>query len=441
MNGHSVAAATPAQALPPLQIEEREQTLAQCDPFALAERAQALSERFFLWQSTDRRRTLLGAGELVHLTADGEERFAQIAARWRSLGLAGAPSAMLFGGFAFDDAPPGGPFQGLHAGDFFVPKLLVREEPGVQRVVLFSRKDAEDAGPSAAQLLAALLEGEEQAGGGARLLDLPGARRAFARRVSAATQAIAQGAFEKVVLARRRVCLYDRPPALRRLLSALSEREADCRIFAFGDGRRVFLGATPELLCRCEGSTARVDCLAGSAPRGATPEEDAARGADLLASAKNLREHAHVVDAVRRALEGLGLTPAVPKSPRLRRLTHVQHLYTPVSVPLGEGQDLFRLAQALHPTPAVGGAPRDAALAWRAANEGLERGFYAGAVGWADASGDGEFDVALRSALLLRRGAWLYAGCGIVEGSDPAEELRESEVKMRPLATALRRDG
>ncbi|MDA8346905.1 MAG: isochorismate synthase [Thermaerobacter sp.] len=439
MNGHSVVSAHLAQTPSRLRLIERKAAFGRLDPFAAAERAQALSERFFLWQSPDRSRTVFGAGELLRLTADGPERFLEIGAAWRALDLRDAAGALLLGGFAFADAAPGGPCGDLHAADFFVPKVLVESDHASQHASLFDLGEAEG-GSDAEQLLYRLQDESSAKGCHLRLLDPPGAKRSWSARIRAAAAEIERGGFEKVVLARVRIALYDRPPALSQILRTLSEREPDCRIFAFGDGRRVFLGATPELLCLCREGTARVDCLAGSAPRSADPAADEAIGQTLLRSAKNRREHAHVVRAVESALAGLGLAASAPDGPRLRRLAHVQHLYTPITALLSGNQDLFRLARALHPTPAVGGAPRDAALAWIAPHEGLRRGFYAGAVGFVDAREDGEFDVAIRSALLLRRSARLYAGCGIVQGSDPDEEFRESEIKMRPLETALRRD-
>ncbi len=443
MNGHSVLREAPAMPSRSPRLAEETKAWADLDPFAAAERASALSERFFLWQSPDRTRTTFGAGELLRLTADGEGRFSAIAQGWRALDLAHAPGALLLGGFAFGDAAPGGAFGGLHSADFFVPRVLLREEAGSRRLSLFALKAgcAPDFAP-AKRLLEALQQ-FPVAPPPARvtLVDPPGARSAWRRRVLRATDAIAAGALEKVVLARRRIALYGRRPDLSSILRRLSEREPDCRIFACGDGQRAFLGATPELLCLREDGVARVDCLAGSSRRDLDPAVDCGIGEALRASGKNRSEHAHVVRAVQTALEALGLAPSVPQEPSVRQLKHLKHLYTPVSAVCGPEHDVFRLAGALHPTPAVGGVPQAAALAWLRSNEGLSRGFYAGAVGFADPQGDGEFDVALRSALFLRRSARLYAGCGIVAGSDPDEEFQETELKLRPIESALREDG
>src|SRR5207247_6707767 len=155
-------------------------------------------------------------------------------------------------------------------------------------------------------------------------------------------------------------------------------------------------------------------CLAGSAPRGETPEEDARLGTALLASAKNRAEHAVVVRSVRAALEGVCSEVHSPHVPRLLRLRNVQHLYTPVDARIAARTCVLDLVQRLHPTPAVGGHPREGALRFIRDREGLDRGWYAGAVGWLDRRGDGAFAIALRSALLQGAEAALLRGSGIV---------------------------
>jgi isochorismate synthase len=190
-------------------------------------------------------------------------------------------------------------------------------------------------------------------------------------------------------------------------------------------------------LVRAAGGQVQVTCLAGSTARGATPEEDAQLGAALLASAKNRHEHAVVAAMLQEALAEQCVDVAMPAAPQLLKLPNVQHLYTPATARLAAGGRLLDLVARLHPTPAVGGTPRDAALAWIRAHEGLDRGWYAAPVGWLDAAGDGEFAVALRSGLVDGATAHLFAGCGIMGDSDPAAEVAESRLKLRAMLTAL----
>ena len=177
--------------------------------------------------------------------------------------------------------------------------------------------------------------------------------------------------------------------------------------------------------------------LAGSAPRGGTPEADERLGEELLASPKNREEHQVVVEAVRAALAPLTVHLEVAPEPRLLKLPTIQHLFTPVRGRLAPGATLLDVVARMHPTPAVGGSPKEAALALIRRLEGWDRGWYAGPIGWLDGAGNGAFAVALRSGLLRGGQAALFAGCGIMGASQPEEEYREWQVKLRPMLAAL----
>src|SRR5918912_1695614 len=255
--------------------------------------------------------------------------------------------------------------------------------------------------------------------------------------VEDAARACQAGVLEKVVLARavraRARVPFDPAAALERLRDAYP----NAYIFAVARGPRCFLGATPERLVRLRNGTVDAACLAGSAPRGETPEEDARLGSALLASAKDRAEHAVVVRSVRAALEGVCSEVHSPDEPRLLRLRNVQHLSTPVDGRVSGRTCVLDLVQRLHPTPAVGGYPREGALRFIREREGLDRGLYAGPVGWLDRSGDGEFAVALRSALLHGTEATLFAGCGILAQSRASDEYAETCLKLRPMLNSL----
>ncbi len=177
--------------------------------------------------------------------------------------------------------------------------------------------------------------------------------------------------------------------------------------------------------------------LAGSIRRGVTDQEDHALGQQLLASAKDSGEHAVVVRVLAEGLRAVCADVQTPPAPQLLRLHNVQHLHTPITARVRTGRSVLDLVERLHPTPAVGGYPREAALRLIRDREGLDRGWYAGPLGWVDARGEGEFAVALRSALLRGSEATLFAGCGIVADSQPESEYAESALKMRPLLAAL----
>jgi isochorismate synthase len=227
--------------------------------------------------------------------------------------------------------------------------------------------------------------------------------------------------------------------AAGRLLETLRGTYPACVTFAVARGDATFLGATPERLVRYDGATGvvRTGAVAGSAPRGRTPEEDAGLARALRESKKEQAEHASVVRAVREALRPLCGELCGPESPRRLALEGIQHLETPLQGRVDErhraATGLLEIAGSLHPTPAVGGAPAEAARRFIRDREGLDRGWYAAPVGWVDRRGGGELRVALRSALLRGRVARLFAGAGIVAGSEPERELRETRLKLRSL--------
>jgi isochorismate synthase len=220
-------------------------------------------------------------------------------------------------------------------------------------------------------------------------------------------------------------------------LRRLKDRYAACTTFAFARDDSCFIGSTPERLVRLDGRAVRANCVAGSAPRGATEDEDRALGKALLYDKKEQHEHALVVSALREALAPYCADLNVPEEPNLLKMPNVQHLHTPVDGVLRDDLHVLDLVACLHPSPAVGGVPQELTSARIESYEPFDRGWYAGPVGWFDSSGDGEFVVAIRSALLREQDVHLYAGCGIVEGSDPEREYAESQLKLEPILWAM----
>ena len=249
--------------------------------------------------------------------------------------------------------------------------------------------------------------------------------------------AVGRGRIDKVVLARRVAFEAPADLDLTAALRHLAATAPESTTFAFTREGTTFLGATPERLARTVGRSFETVAIAGSAPRGPDPESDARFAAALLASEKDREEHAVVVDTLRAELAPIVEELTVAEAPGILALRHVQHLVTPMTGTLREEAGLLGLAGLLHPTPAVGGEPRDTALALIAEHEGFDRGWYAGPIGWLGADGAGELMVALRCALVRGRDAVLFAGCGIVADSDPAREWDESRLKLRTMTAAL----
>lgn len=264
------------------------------------------------------------------------------------------------------------------------------------------------------------------------------APKPYEAAVEAALKQIQAGQYEKIVLARGIRLEADRNWEPLAALNRLREKFSGCYCFSFGGGGgRSFIGATPERLLRIHRGALHTEAIAGSAPRGLTAGEDARLGRALLDSEKDQHEHRYVCDSILRRLRQLGIEGRTAGAPQLMPLANVQHLHTAIRAEVGEQVHLLDIAGLLHPTPAVGGTPRDAALPEIPILEEMDRGLYAGLVGWFNHLNDGEMVVGIRSALIEGHEASLYAGAGIVEGSEPARENQETELKLRALLGVL----
>jgi menaquinone-specific isochorismate synthase len=376
---------------------------------------------------------LVGWGEAARLELSGPDALAEAAAWWGSytegldiddpIGLPGS-GPVLFASIAFD------PDAGTSV--FVVPVVTVGRRDGMGWVTTVGDVDPRDLpGPT----------GTPGDGGRApRLRYADGALDPanWCAGVANAVGRIGAGELAKVVLARDLLVSSDVPLDPRRILRRLADRFPDCWTFAV-DG---LLGATPELLLRRRGRQLSARVLAGTAPRGAGRDDDRLAAA-LLGSAKDRAEHALAVDSLVRALEPYCAHLEVPDKPGLLTLANVRHLASDVTGTQRHGgargeAGLRELVGAVHPTAAVCGTPTTQAARVIAELEGMDRGRYAGPVGWLDSRGDGEFGLALRCAELTGdNDARLFAGCGIVAGSDPAAELAETQAKFAAFQAAL----
>ncbi len=247
------------------------------------------------------------------------------------------------------------------------------------------------------------------------------------------------GELHKVVLSRTCDLTFTQRIDPLRAIARLGERYPETYRFLFEpQAQRAFFGATPELLAAVDGHRVRTAALAGSVRRGATPAEDDALARQLLDNPKERAEHAFVVSMLVDLLAPLSGGLRIPDdAPRVLRLSNIQHLHTPLQAELHAEYGVLRVVETLHPTPAIGGTPRPAAVQTIAQAEPISRGWYASPVGWIDPSGGGEFAVAIRSAVAAGEHARLYAGAGIVAGSVAEREWDETRLKFRPMLEAL----
>jgi menaquinone-specific isochorismate synthase len=242
---------------------------------------------------------------------------------------------------------------------------------------------------------------------------------------------------KKVVLARELRLLFDRKVQVEQVLSNLMMEQNDSYIFAFESQGDCFIGASPERLLKMENDQVFSTCLAGSIARGNNDAEDEQLGNTLLSDEKNLMEHQYVVDMIKDAMEDTCSEVMIPEHPSLLKLKNIQHLYTPVKGKVNPDTSLLSLVEKLHPTPALGGLPKDSAVVKIREEEDLDRGLYAGPIGWFDYQGNGEFAVAIRSGLIQGEEVSIFAGCGIVEDSIVEMEYQETNMKFSPMLSAL----
>ncbi|CAB4675559.1 unannotated protein [freshwater metagenome] len=256
------------------------------------------------------------------------------------------------------------------------------------------------------------------------------------QRVTDSVQRIHEGALDKVVLARDFTGTSESPIDARSILMKLAAEYPSTWCFAVSG----LVGATPELLLRLSRKMVTSRVLAGTISKTGNDERDLALAASLARSSKDLEEHEYAVRSVAEALEPFCTSTNVPESPFVLHLANVMHLATDVTGALAEKLahvDAFTILEQIHPSAAVCGTPRTKATELINEIEGMSRGRYAGPVGWIDAAGDGELGIALRCGQINANSIRIFAGCGIVAGSNPDKELAESEAKLIPMRSAL----
>jgi salicylate biosynthesis isochorismate synthase/menaquinone-specific isochorismate synthase len=424
----------------------------QIDPCAAVFASRLASDAWFCWEQPDRE-FALGALGVAHAAASrGPRRFEDVAQEClrlnegaiveEPLGLPSGAGVVWTGGFAFDSAgASSAPWSSFEPASMVLPEIsLCRQDEGSFFTVNAVVSPGEDAESVAERIQARLagLRSDPLPLLDPHLMERPEIRSVlppgdFEDAVEAATTRIGGGEMSKVVLAREVTVEAAAAHDAAAVFGALREQFPSCFCFCAGTPEGAFLGASPELLIRRSGAGASTVALAGSTRRSSDPAVDDHLGEQLLRSDKNRREQRIVAERIVRKLRPHAVWVETAAEPEVVKVANIQHLATPILAQLAESHSAVELAGILHPTPAVGGEPWPEAETAIADLERMDRGWYAGPVGWMDATEDGEFCVALRSALLRDREARLFAGVGVVAGSDPAAELEETEVKLQAL--------
>ncbi|MCA0984481.1 isochorismate synthase [Halobacillus yeomjeoni] len=422
------------------------------DPFQFLHTGQIIDQHRSFWQSAEEEFTLVGIGTASKLYAKTRARFNEIQSMWNDLN----DQAVLYddfnvkgtgivalGGFSFDPEQRNGvPWENFSDSQMTIPAymLTIKDDQCFLTTNVFLYPEDHPQ-----QIIRQIKEHQEILFSPKPLPYEPIVRSGmeevlpeeWKKTVERATDDIKKGLLEKVVLARELRVKFQAPVQLAEVIKDLAETQNNSYIFAFESDGDYFVGATPERLAKLEQDQLVSTCLAGTIPRGKTKEEDAELGQELLEDPKNLQEHQFVVDMIRGAVEACCTNVDIPASPVLYPLRNLQHLYTPVTATLDEGYSLLDVIERLHPTPALGGLPQKASVDYIRENETMNRGWYAGPIGWFDSSNNGEFAVAIRSALIKNDSASLFAGCGVVEDSEPEAEYEETAVKLKPMLSVL----
>ncbi|RIV29222.1 isochorismate synthase [Alicyclobacillaceae bacterium I2511] len=401
-------------------------------------------------------------GCVDQLTATGTQRVKDLADLLRDASAAQVwlhQPPQWFGGFSFAPGPRLGPWQNWPDAILTLPQLSWVDTPqGVWLTVNLALTPGQSPQEAVANTVAAyqslrqisavaglnrlnhtaqVVAGRTQTNGPFPPWSDELEHQTFVSGVEQCVADIRMGQYEKVVLARREQIVGDAREGLQKAAKTLEQAYPNSFTYLLRQANSWFIGASPEQLVRVVDGELLADCLAGTAPRGKDEVADEQLGQGLLNSVKNRHEHAIVRTWICSQLKDLTSEVQAPEIPQLRKLTNVQHLHTPIRARLRASVGALDVAARLHPTPAVAGVPQTAAMAAVLRQEPFDRGWYAGGVGWVDVRGNGEFFVALRSALLESSTAWLYAGAGIVDASDGEEEWAETELKLTPMRTAL----
>lgn len=433
--------------------------IAGIDPLAALELNPDYDEKFY-WAHPEQSISISAAGKVRELKSTGKNRFEDITQQTVNVkeeiqaytAIQHSMAGPLFlGGYSFTDHNIGQIWKKFGAARFVLPEWMLVEIGNLHLLTLAIEKNGRTADDIYEEIISKITDFLNLAG---KLrhsddkeplqsnilctLQKPEDRQKWVTKVEKAKELIQKKKFEKIVLARSVSFQSKRELVPTVLAHKLRQKYPACYNFMIQrDPTTTFIGASPERLASFNNGTFLTEGLAGSISRGKSAIEDASLAHTLLNSQKDREEHNFVVQAIDDNLKPYTDRVEHPKQPQIKKLQNVQHLFTPIRASIKEGVEIHELVEQLHPTPAVGGYPRDESVPYIQQIEQIDRGWYSAPVGWFNLKGSGEFAVAIRSALLHENNAELFAGCGIVSDSDPETEWKETLLKFVPLMDAL----
>jgi len=408
------------------------------------------NKTFFYWRVLEENEEFLGVDQILSISPKGEERlkitgkeankFEEcIESNWKGKYSFNIP--LFMGGIKFASSQKSERWKDFNDSEWFIPKILfIDNNSGCYIVFNFLQNadyqlNVENDLDERILFLEKLFDEKFKDPTKVKFANPfnSNSLNTWKNQVQLALQKISEGKLNKVVLSREVNHKLTEKPRISTLLDELSNKYPKCYTFAFKKGESVFIGASPEKLAKFSNGWIEIDALAGSAPRGSTKEEDQKFERFLLNSEKNLNEQQSVVNFITKLIANISEEIFYDEKPIIRKLPNIQHLWTPIKARLDKNYKLFEVLLKLHPTPAICGTPWDSAQQYILDVEKHDRGLYSGNIGWFNFDGNGEFAVAIRSALIKNKDVYAYSGCGIVEGSEPQSEFEESEIKLKPI--------
>ncbi len=433
--------------------------LFEIEKFNFLDGVNSLSQKtknFFYWNEPAENFSVLGFGEAFSIKENGEKRTIrtgeivaslkeEMKSNWQNSKELSVP--IFLGGIKFSPHNESELWKDFYDADWFIPKHLYFCRKGKCYYVFSSfteipEKDFDEeikegkkfpltltkgnADTIAPRIFESNLENEKE-------------RERWYSSVNSALEFIREKKIKKIVLSREVTLKLDSAPNISLLLKKLNNNYPHCYVYAYSKNGSIFFGASPEKLAKFENGWIEADALAGSIPRGRDESEDKILENELLKSSKNINEQRAVVDFISESFKRFSTTVEFSPTPIVRKLPNIQHLWTPIRAKMEDGNTIFSVLEEVHPTPAICGAPWTKAMSSILEMENHDRGLYTGAMGWFNFNNEGEFAVAIRSALLKENLVTAYAGCGIVEGSNPESEFEESKLKLKPIFNLFRK--
>ncbi|HEY6906502.1 MAG TPA: isochorismate synthase [Ignavibacteriaceae bacterium] len=400
----------------------------------------------------------LGINSISTITEKGERRFSSLEKRIKEAGenfisnrrdFPGLSVPLFFGGMKFTVEHSDDNWKDFDDSVWFIPELLYMRSDDKYYFMFncfASAKVKSESLLSKFENVLKLFYAETEAWDGRNLRVLkktgvePKDKKKWKNQVQRVLEKIQDGEVKKIVLSRRIELIFTSDISIAPILKSLADNYPECTLFLFHIGKSTFIGASPETLARADGSQIVFETLAGSAERGVDNASDTQIENDLLTSKKNIYEHEIVVDYLKECLRGSSEELEIGK-PTVKKLKNIQHLKTLIKLNLNEHNSFINMVGKIHPTPAVCGSPSDTALNIIKKTENHQRGLYAGLIGWLNFQNEGELVLAIRSGLAVGNKLIVYAGCGIVNGSDPDDEYEETELKLKPFLSIFNNEN